>query len=74
MDRRKFLRSGSLTGIGLTTIGGWRLAVDRPLNSSIYSEKQAVLDLEEITVTELQKKMQAGNRHQYPLLKHISKE
>jgi amidase len=62
MDRRKFLRSGSLTGIGLTTIGGWRLAVDPPLNSSIYSENQAVLDLEEITVTELQKKMQAGEQ------------
>lgn len=63
MNRRKFLRSGSLTGIGLTTVGSWQLAMGHQINpSSIYSEKQTVLDLEEITVIELQKKMQNGEQ------------
>ncbi|HEY4935627.1 MAG TPA: amidase family protein, partial [Puia sp.] len=62
MDRRKFLRNGSLTGIGLTTAGSWQLAVggiSPENNSSIDPAEQApVLDLEEITIMELQKKMQ----------------
>jgi amidase len=67
MDRRKFLRNGSLTGIGLTTVGFGSLqaAVSNHLGevnpSSIDPIQHApVLDLEEITVMELQKKMHSG--------------
>ena len=66
MDRRKFLRNGSLTGLGLKMIGGWPLAVGSSStenNSSIDQAQEApVLDLEEITVTELQKKMESGEQ------------
>jgi amidase len=79
MDRRKFLRQGSLTGLSLTTVGGLsafsglsaiqqtnRLAVggsSNENNSSIDSSEEApALDLEEITVTDLQKKMQSGEQ------------
>ncbi len=55
MDRRKFIRNGSLTGIGLTTVGSWQRAVD-----GTVPEKVASINLEEITVSELQKKMQIG--------------
>ena len=76
MDRRKFLRNGSLTGLGLTAVGSWsasaslrrtqQLAVGGSIsenNSSKDSTGQApALDLEEITVTDLQKKMQSGEK------------
>ena len=67
MDRRKFLRSGSLTGIVLTTVGGWQLAVGSQSaeikDSSAHPEKlPSELDLEEVTVIELQKKMQNGKQ------------
>jgi amidase len=79
MDRRKFLRQGSLTGLGLTTVGGLSafsgLSGNQPTkrsavggnsnenNSSIDSSVEApALDLEEITVTDLQKKMQSGEQ------------
>jgi amidase len=63
MDRRKFLRSGSLTGIGLTAAGSWPLALGSHLtqNPNPVSTAQA-LDLEEITVTGLQNKMQNGEQ------------
>jgi amidase len=57
MDRRKFLRNGSLTGMGLAGIG--RLSLDA-LPAEELQEKQTALELEEITVTELQRKMQNG--------------
>jgi amidase len=59
MDRRKFIRNGSLTGIGLTTVGGW----SRPVAGTVggnSKKKTRALDLEEINITELQKKMQNG--------------
>ncbi len=65
MDRRKFLRNGSLTGLGLTTIGSFQLTVDsisQEKNSSKNLLVAPVLDLEEITVTDLQKKMQSGEQ------------
>lgn len=66
MDRRKFLRNGSLTGLGLTTVGGLRLAaggLTSENNSTVNAVEQApALDLEEITVTDLQKKMQSGEQ------------
>jgi amidase len=70
MDRRKFLRNGSLTGIGLAGVGRWSLAVGRQINSpSINSEKQTDLELEEITVKELQKKMQNGEESSVSITK-----
>jgi amidase len=70
MDRRKFLRSGSLTGIGLTTAGGWQLALRShqsqnpdPVNAT------RTLDLEEITVTELQNRMQSGEQSSVSITK-----
>src|SRR5271169_4611363 len=66
MDRRKFLRNGSLTGIGFTTVDGWRWMAGGHTSGKISSknlaEQAQVLDLEEITVMELQKKMQAGEQ------------
>ena len=63
MDRRKFLRSGSLTGIGLTTAGGWQSAMTSQLLQNADPANAApTLDLEEITVTELQNKMQSGEQ------------
>jgi amidase len=66
MDRRKFLRNGSLTGLGLSTVGRWPSIVggiSTENNSSIdQAQKAPVLDLEEITVTDLQKKMQSGEQ------------
>lgn len=59
MDRRKFLRNGSLAGIGLTAVGGWQLTTGgNPL-----------LDLEEITITDLQKKMQRGEEKAVSIIK-----
>jgi amidase len=64
MDRRKFLRNGSLGGIGLTAFGGWRLTHDglqsAESNVSTGNTLATLLVLEEITVDELQKKMQQG--------------
>jgi len=76
MDRRKFLRQGSLTGLGLSTVGSWsayaslrrtqQLAVggNTSENNSLIDQEQNApfLDLEEITVTDLQKKMQSGEQ------------
>ncbi len=81
MDRRKFLRNGSLSGLGLGMVGGWSrragsvggelLAVggnSSEKNSSLnLMEKPPALDLEEITVSDLQKKMQSGEANlSYP--------
>ena len=38
MDRRKFLRNGSLTGIGLTAVGGWS-RIDAGAEGSNSSKK-----------------------------------
>jgi amidase len=66
MDRRKFIRSGSLTGLGLTAAGSWQLAAGRNAAINISSgdaiNEMPALNLEEITVTELQKKMQSGEQ------------
>jgi amidase len=70
MNRRKFLRNGSLTGIGLTTAGlgfaGSNLTVDGISTENVSSidsiKKTPELELEEITVSELQKKMQRGEQ------------
>ena len=66
MDRRKFLLNGSFAGLGLSTVGRWRLAVGDSSTKNSFSIDQAqnppVLDLEEITVTQLQKKMQRGEQ------------
>jgi len=58
MDRRKFLRNGSLA------VGSWELAVGSLATKinphALATHKGSSLDLEEITVDELQKKMQSG--------------
>jgi amidase len=69
MDRRKFLRNGSLTGVGLTAIGIGSLQASvsgifgEHDDVSIHRVQQApALELEEITVADLQKKMQSGEQ------------
>ena len=69
MNRRKFLRNGSLTGIGITTIGVASLqAAGSNQARKNYPEvvdpanEYPLLELEEISVTELQKKMQSGEQ------------
>jgi amidase len=64
MDRRKFLRNGSLTGIGLTAVGGWQLAV-----GSNSLKRAGALNLEEITIQELQTKMQSGEESSVSITK-----
>ena len=56
MDRRKFIRNGSLTGIGFTAVGGWSRTCGTV--DSKYPKRATALNLEEITIQELQKKMQ----------------
>src|SRR5579864_3875942 len=68
MDRRKFIRNGSLTGIGLTTIGSWsRIEAGAVGSNSI--RKATALNLEEITIQELQKKMQNGEESSVSITK-----
>jgi amidase len=64
MDRRKFLRNGSLTGLGLTAVGGWQLAVGSHLTT-----RTASVNLEEITIQELQSKMQSGEESSVSITK-----
>jgi amidase len=67
MNRRKFLRNGSLTGIGLTTVGlvlaEGSLAVGSHAGQNSDTERKIpALDLEEMSVVDLQKKMQSGEQ------------
>jgi len=61
MDRRKFLRSGSLTGLGLTAVGmsSLRASAGFPQQPSPSLHFPAI-DLEEISIAQLQKRMQQG--------------
>ncbi|HZZ75298.1 MAG TPA: amidase family protein, partial [Puia sp.] len=59
MDRRKFIRNGSLTGIGFAAVGSLSRTVAGTVDSP-SKQKSSALNLEEITVQELQKKMQSG--------------
>jgi amidase len=80
MDRRKFLRNGSLTGIGLTTVGIGSLQAsvlnhipeNRPYSADPL-EQSPVLDLEEITISDLQKKMQNGEQTSVSITKEYLK-
>lgn len=61
MNRRKFLHTGSLTGIGLAAagLGSLQASSDYLPDQSRFQNLPA-LDLEEITIAQLQKKMQQG--------------
>ena len=58
MDRRLFLRSGSLAGITLTTTG--ILALSSSTASTVTTQTLYDFELDEVTVDELQRKMQSG--------------
>ncbi|HEY4153944.1 MAG TPA: amidase [Puia sp.] len=59
MNRRNFLRTGSLTGVGLTAAGLSSFqAPSRRLASPSATEHFPAIELEEITIAGLQKKMQ----------------
>lgn len=61
MNRRNFLRTGSLTGVGLTAAGLISLQASvHPLNDLSAMRDFPSEDLEEITIAQLQKKMQQG--------------
>src|ERR1700730_6677227 len=68
MDRRKFIRNGSLTSIGLTAVGSWYRPVAGTVDSN-STKKTSVLNLEEITIQELQKKMQNGEESSVSITK-----
>jgi|SRR5579863_1804658 len=68
MDRRKFLRNGTLTGIGLTAVGGWS-RIEAGAVGRNSTKKIASLNLEEITIQELQKKMQNGEESSVSITK-----
>ena len=67
MDRRKFLRNGSVTGIGLTAVGSWTRTYGAAGSNS--TKKITALDLEEITILELQRKMQRGEESSVSITK-----
>lgn len=61
MNRRNFLRTGSLTGVGLTAAGLISLQASvHPLNDLSAMQDFPSEDLEETTIAQLQKKMQQG--------------
>jgi amidase len=61
MNRRNFLRTGSLTGVGLTAAGlGSLQASVHPLKELPTTGNCPSEDLEEITISLLQKKMEQG--------------
>jgi len=64
MNRRNFLRNGSLSGIGLAGVGGWQMATEfnepDERNKRNGPQEEMALNLEEIMIAELQKKMQNG--------------
>lgn len=61
MNRRNFLRTGSLTGVGLTAAGlGSLQASVHPLKELSTTDNFPSEDLEEITISLLQKKMEQG--------------
>jgi len=71
MNRRKFLRNGSMAGMGLTAIG---LSVSEGTEASenisaASPQKVPMLDLEEITIAELQQKMQTGEQSSVSITK-----
>lgn len=59
MNRRKFLHAGSLTGIGLTVagLGSLKASADQLHDQPVFQHLPA-LNLEEISIAELQKKME----------------
>jgi hypothetical protein len=59
MERRKFIRNGSLTGFGLTAISGWFCPVAEEVDR--YSRNRKL-------------KCKMEKKVQYPSQKHISKE
>ena len=67
MDRRKFLRNGSLTGIGLTAIGSWPRTYGAVGSQS--TKIATTLNLEEITIQALQSKMQSGEESSVSITK-----
>ena len=67
MDRRKFIRNGSLTGIGFTTVGSWSRTYGTVGN--ISPKRATALNLEEITIQELQSKMQSGEESSVSITK-----
>jgi len=61
MNRRNFLRTGSLTGVGLTAAGLKSLQASvHSLNDLSAAQNFPSEDLEETTIAHLQKKMQQG--------------
>jgi amidase len=61
MNRRNFLRTGSLTGVGLTAAGLKSLQASvHSLNDLSAAQNLPSEDLEETTIAQLQKKMQQG--------------
>ena len=61
MNRRNFLRTGSLTGIGLTAAGfGSLQASTHHPNYSSAIQNFPSEELEEATIAQLQQKMQHG--------------
>ena len=72
MDRRKFLRNGSLTGLGLSTL---KLETAR-LDKTRKPEDNADFPLLETTIDDLQQKMQSGEYTSQSItrlyLKHIA--
>ena len=61
MNRRLFLRTGSLAGLTLTTTGLTALGNTKSLKDSAINQWQDRIELEEITIDELQQKMKSGH-------------
>ena len=61
MNRILFLRTGSLAGLTLTTTGLTALGNTKSLKDSAINQWQDRIELEEITIDELQQKMKSGH-------------
>ena len=61
MNRRLFLRTGSLAGLTLTTTGLTALGNTKSLKDIAINQWQDRIELEEITIDELQQKMKSGH-------------
>lgn len=60
MKRRTFIKAGTLTGLSLTTLGVYSCRQNTPSGEHAAADKNAVFALNEITIDDLQRKMEDG--------------
>jgi len=69
MNRRLFLRSGSLAGVSLTTTGLTAFGNSKAIISAAETELKDNFELDEVTIEELQQKMKTGQTNSVAITK-----